>query len=131
MVFPTGGYDHSEPRDQKDKYAVVVANLPFKVIRRITRTLAMKDKPYTVLKELGLKETDLSDYQRSEKLHALPALGDQRPSEILTSIRNLQLLLFFFFLDFFDFDLLGDFLELFFLFSPRLLPVLPAYTNPV
>ena len=45
-----------------------------------------EDKPYTTLKELVVKETDLSDYQ----LHALPALGDQRPSELLASIRNLQ-----------------------------------------
>ena len=40
--------------------------------------------------ELVAKETELSDYQRSEKLHALQALGDQRPSELLASIRNLQ-----------------------------------------
>ena len=46
--------------------------------------------PYTILKELVVKVTDLSDYQRSEKLHALPALGDQRPSDLLASIRNLQ-----------------------------------------
>ena len=37
-----------------------------------------------------MKETDLFDYQRSEKLHALPALGDQQPSDLLASIRNLQ-----------------------------------------
>ena len=65
---------------EKDKYAIVVANLPFKVVHCIPRTLASKEKPYTVLKELVVKETDLSDYQRSEKLHTLPALGDQRPS---------------------------------------------------
>ena len=47
-------------------------------------------KPYTILKELVVKETDFSDYQRSEKLHALPALGDQRPSNLLASIRILQ-----------------------------------------
>ena len=75
---------------EKDKYAVVVANLPFKVVRRIPRTLATEDRPFTVLKELVVKETDLSDYQRSEKLHALPALGDQHPTELLASIRNLQ-----------------------------------------
>ena len=45
---------------------------------------------YTILKELIVKETDLSDYQRSKKLHALPALGDQRPSDLLASIRNLK-----------------------------------------
>ena len=50
----------------------------------------MEDKPYTILKELVVKEMDLSNYQRSEKLHALPALGDQRPSNLLASIRNLQ-----------------------------------------
>ena len=50
----------------------------------------MEAKPYTILKELVVKETDLSDYQRSEKLHALPALRDQRPSDLLTLIRNLQ-----------------------------------------
>ena len=46
-------------------------------------------KPYTILKELVVKETDLSDSQRSEKLHALPALGDPQPSDLLASIRNL------------------------------------------
>ena len=75
---------------ENDKYAVVVANLPFKVVCRILMTLATEDKPHTVLKELVVKETDLSDYQRSEKLHALPALGDKCPSELLASIRNLQ-----------------------------------------
>ena len=33
-----------------------------------------------------MKEVDLSDYQ----LHALPALGDQHPSELLASVLNLQ-----------------------------------------
>ena len=74
----------------KDRYAVGVANLPFKVVQCIPRTLATEDKPYTFLKELVVKETNLSDYQRSEKLHALPAIGDQRPSELLASINNLQ-----------------------------------------
>ena len=37
-----------------------------------------------------VKETDLSEYQRSEKLHALPAQGDQCPSELLASIQTLQ-----------------------------------------
>ena len=51
----------------------------------------IKEKePYFVLKELVVKETVLPDYQRREKLHALPVLGDQRPSELLASIRNLQ-----------------------------------------
>ena len=77
-------------KTKKDKYGVVVANLPFKVVRRIPRNLVTEDKPYTTLKELVVKETDLSDYQRSEKLHALSALGDQRPSKLLASIRNLQ-----------------------------------------
>ena len=39
-----------------------------------------------MLKELVVKETDLSDYQRSEKLHALPVLGDRHPSELLAFI---------------------------------------------
>ena len=69
--------------NEENKYAVAVANLPFKVIRRIPRTLASEEKPYTVLKKLVVKETDLSDYQRSEKLHVLPALRDQWPSKLL------------------------------------------------
>ena len=68
---------------EKEKYAVVVSNLPFKVVRRIPRTGASEERPYTVLKELVVKETDLFDYQWSENLHALPPLGDQRPSELL------------------------------------------------
>ena len=74
---------------EKDKYAIVISNLLFKVVHRIPRTLATEDKPYTVLKVLVKRETNLSDYHRSEKLHALPALGDQCPSELLTLIRNL------------------------------------------
>ena len=72
---------------KKDKYAVVISNLPFKVVRCIPRTGASREKPYTVL---VVKETDLLDYQWSEKLHALSALRDQRLSELLASIRNLQ-----------------------------------------
>ena len=75
---------------EKDKYTVVVSNLPFKVVRRILRTITSEQEPYTILKELVVKETDLSDYQVSEKLKALPSLGDQRPSELLASIHNLQ-----------------------------------------
>ena len=69
---------------------VVVANLPYSVVRRIPRNLVSEAKPYTILKELVVKETDLSNYQRSKKLHALPALGDQGPSNLLASFRNLQ-----------------------------------------
>ena len=36
----------------EDKYAVVVANLPYSVVRRIPRTLASETSPYTILKEL-------------------------------------------------------------------------------
>ena len=77
---------------EKEKYAVVVSNLTFKVVQRIPRTIITEKEPYSILKELVVKETDLSDYQRSEKLFSLPmrALGDQRPSELLASIRNLQ-----------------------------------------
>ena len=75
---------------KKDMYAVVVANLPYAVVRGIPRNLVTEDNPYTTLKELVVKETDLSDYQRSEKLHALPALWDQCNSYLLASIRNLQ-----------------------------------------
>ena len=48
---------------EKDKYAVVVANLPYSLVRRIPRNLVMETTPYTILKELVVKETDLSDYQ--------------------------------------------------------------------
>ena len=75
---------------QKDKYAVVISNLPFKVVRHIPRTISSEKEPYDVLKELVVKKTNLLDYQCSEKLHALPGLGDQRPSELLASIRSLQ-----------------------------------------
>ena len=75
---------------EKDKYAVVVSHLLFKVVRLILRTIASRQEQYTILMELVVKETDLSDHQRSEKLHTLPALGDQRPSERLASICNLQ-----------------------------------------
>ena len=53
---------------------MVVANLLYSVVRCIPRNLVTESNPYTILKELIMKETDLSDYQRSEKLHALPAL---------------------------------------------------------
>ena len=75
---------------EKDKYAVVVSNLPYKIVRRIPRNISKVKDLYSVIKELVVKETNLSDYQRSEKLHALHVLGDQRPSELLASICNLQ-----------------------------------------
>ena len=87
---PTAAAAQAEPGiTTEDKYAVVVANLLYAMVRRIPRYLVTDSEPYTILKELVVKETDLSDYQRSEKLHALPALGDQRPSDLLASIRNL------------------------------------------
>ena len=46
---------------EKDKYVVVVANLPYSVVRRTPRNLVTN--PYTILKELVVKETDLSDTQ--------------------------------------------------------------------
>ena len=75
---------------EKNKYAVVISNLPFKVIQCIPRTIASKKEPSTVLKELIVKEADLSAYRHSEKLHTLTALGDQHPSKLLALIRNLQ-----------------------------------------
>ena len=64
---------------EKDKYAVVVANLQYSVVRRIPRNLVTESNSYTILKELVVKETDLSDFQRSEKLHALPPSGTSDP----------------------------------------------------
>ena len=64
---------------EKDKYAVVVANLPYSVVRRIPRNLVMEKTPYTILKELIVKETDLSDYQRSEKVQAPTPSGTIGP----------------------------------------------------
>ena len=46
---------------QKDMYAVVISNLPFKVVRRIPRTISSKKEPYDILKELVVMVTDLSD----------------------------------------------------------------------
>ena len=50
---------------EKDKYAVVVANLPYSVVRRIPRNLVTETMPYTILKELVVKETGLSDLSSS------------------------------------------------------------------
>ena len=75
---------------QRDMYAVVISYLPCKVCRRIPRTISSEKQPYDVLKKFVVKETDLTDYQWSKKLHPLPSLGDQRPLELLASIRNLQ-----------------------------------------
>ena len=58
---------------EKDKYAVVVLNLPYKIIQFIPCDILSKPDPYNTIKNLVVKETDLSDYQRSEKLHALPS----------------------------------------------------------
>ena len=69
---------------------MVVSNFSYKIICRIPRDTLSNPGPYNTIKQQVVKETDLSDYQRSEKLHNLPALFDQRPSELLTFIRNLQ-----------------------------------------
>ena len=37
---------------EKDKYAVVISNLLFKVVRRIPRTVASEERPCTILKDL-------------------------------------------------------------------------------
>ena len=50
---------------EKDKYAVVVINLSFKIIRHIPSDTLSKLDPYNTIKSLVVKENDLSDYQRS------------------------------------------------------------------
>ena len=74
----------------KDMYSCVVSNLQYKIIRQILQDLFSKPELYTTIKNLVVKETDMSNYQRSEKLHALLALSAQRPSELLARIRTLQ-----------------------------------------
>ena len=61
------------------------------VVRCIPSTITSEKESHTILKECVVKETYSSDYQHSEKLHTLPSLGDQHPSELLALIRNLQL----------------------------------------
>ena len=41
--------------------------------------LLTKKDPYTAIRNLVVKDTNMSDYQRLENLHTLPALGDQQP----------------------------------------------------
>ena len=53
---------------QKGMYSCVVSNLPYKIIRQIPRDLLSKLDPYTAIKNLVVKETNMSDYQRSKKL---------------------------------------------------------------
>ena len=63
----------------KDMYSCVGSNLQYKIIRRNPHDILSKADPYTTTKNLVVKETDMSDYQRSEKLHTLAALRDQQP----------------------------------------------------
>lgn len=54
-----------------------MSNLPYKIVRRLPQDLLSKQEPYNAVKALVVKETDLSEYQWSEKLLALTALGEQ------------------------------------------------------
>ena len=44
---------------EKDKYAVVIANLPYSAVRRILRNLVTETTPYTILKELDISSQHL------------------------------------------------------------------------
>ena len=56
---------------EKDNYAVVIINLPYKINQRISRDILSQPDPYNTITNL--------------------VLGNQRPSDLLASICNLQL----------------------------------------
>ena len=72
---------------QKDMYAVVISNLPYKVCRRLPRTISNEKQPYDVLKELVVNPpwTDklfVSDFRNFFKCCSIrvPSYGSGRGS---------------------------------------------------
>ena len=65
---------------EQDKYAVVVANFPYSIVQRIPRNLVTEDTPYSTLKELVVKETDLSDNRDRRSCTLSPPSGTSAPA---------------------------------------------------
>ena len=77
---------------QADKYFAAFAVLPYSVVRLLpaVRDGIPRIKPFDVLRESILEEFTPSVYQRMEALANLPPLGDQKPSQLLATIRDLE-----------------------------------------
>lgn len=78
--------------NQTDKYSAVRSALPYSVVRLLPAIMDGMPavKPFDTLKAAILEEFTPSIYQRMETLANLPPLGDQKPSELLATIRNLE-----------------------------------------
>ena len=75
---------------QRDKFALVTAVLPETSARRVAHILAAPgEECYNDLKTALLAAHQLTSYQKAERLFSAEALGERRPSELLSEMLEL------------------------------------------
>ena len=75
---------------QRDKFALVTAVLPETSARRVAHILAAPgEECYDDLKTALLAAHQLTSYQKAERLFSAEALGERRPSELLSEMLEL------------------------------------------
>ena len=76
---------------QRDKFALVTAVLPETSARRVAHILAAPgEECYNDLKTALLAAHQLTSYQKAERLFSAEALGEHRPSELLSEMLELE-----------------------------------------
>ena len=77
--------------DSFDKYCLLVGALPRESLRLIVDITENPpaDGPYEAVKARLLKSHELNEFQRVEKILAMPPLGAQKPSQLMAAMLEL------------------------------------------
>jgi len=74
--------------DSRSKYHRVLMAMPESALKTVSDIVANPPsiEPYECLKDRLLASVRVSDYQKADKLMAMPSLGDRRPSEMMAAM---------------------------------------------
>ena len=83
-----GNFELYGETSSRRKFFRVLNALPEDITRQVADLIEQvpDDNPYELLKGRLLGAAKVSDFQRAEKLMALPALGDRKPSDLLATM---------------------------------------------
>jgi hypothetical protein len=74
--------------DQFQKYCHVVGSLPHESLRQVADIVEAPpaETPYVAIKQRLMAAHQMTSFQRAEKLFAMPALGNRKPSELMAAM---------------------------------------------
>ena len=83
-----GNFELYGETSSRRKFFRVLNALPEDITRQVADLIEQvpDDNPYELLKGRLLGAAKVSNFQRAEKLMALPALGDRKPSDLLATM---------------------------------------------